>query len=311
MGTNGSNPQTPGGGEQPRLSPTQLAPLQERWSIGLYRGVDPWSIAPEPGVDPRIVTAETITDVAADFVADPFCHVVGDRTYLFFEIWNRERAKGEIACASSPDLTEWRYEGVALREPFHLSYPCVFAASGELFMIPETREARSVRLYRADRFPLRWRFVTELLRGDFADATPFHHRGRWWLFVHRGLDELRLYSALEPDGTFAEHPASPLVAGNRRVSRPAGRLLEHGGRIFRFAQDAWPNYGSSVRVLEVDRLSESEYLEHELPKSPILQASGEGWNALGMHHVELLPRPGGTWKAIVDGYTLASRPRGR
>ena len=31
----------------------------------------------------------------------------------------------------------WSYGGVALREPFHLSYPCVFWDNGTPYMIPE------------------------------------------------------------------------------------------------------------------------------------------------------------------------------
>jgi len=288
------------------LSPTQLAPLRPRWSIGLYRGDDPLSIAPVDNVDPVILRAEDVADVAADFVADPFCHTVGDTHVLFFEVWNRTRERGEIGSAISADLLTWSYDGIVLSEGFHLSYPCVFASGNDIFMVPETREAQAVRLYRAEAFPHRWRLVRELLHGDFADATLFRHDARWWLFVHRGLDELRLYSSRELDGRFEEHPASPLVAGNRRVSRPAGRLLVHDGRVLRFAQDAWPNYGARVHALQIDLLSPEAYAEHEVRESPILEGSGNGWNALGMHHIELLPQADGTWLALVDGYTPGS-----
>ncbi len=300
---NPSTPEAPSGGK-PLLSLAQLAPLQERWSISVYRGEDPFSVAPVEGDETVMLTDEIVTDIDAAFVADPFCYAIDGRTYLFFEVWNRQLDRGEIACATSLDLKTWNYEGIVLSEPFHLSYPCVFQAGDETFMIPETRGAQSARLYRSDGFPHRWRFERELLSGDFADVTPFRYQGRWWLFAHRGLDELRLYSARELGETFVEHPMSPLVAGNRRVSRPAGRLLKYQGRLFRFAQDAWPNYGTRVRVLEIDQFSESEYSEHEIAESPILEASGHGWNALGMHHLELLPQANDSWVAIVDGYTM-------
>jgi hypothetical protein len=283
------------------IEPSQLS-LQSCWSIGLYRGAAPLALAPH-GPNPVVLRGEDVTDVSSDFVADPFQLTAGGTHFLFFEIWNRARQRGEIACAASRDLSAWQYDRVVLSEPFHLSYPCVFASGSDIFMIPETREARSVRLYRADAFPHRWRFVRELLHGDFADATALEHGGRWWLFVHRGLDELRLYSAPGLHDEFAEHPASPIVAGNRRLSRPAGRLLAHDGRLLRFSQDAWPNYGTRVRALQIDQLSVEAYAEHELPDSPILDASGNGWNALGMHHVEYVPRPDGTWLALVDGQT--------
>jgi hypothetical protein len=99
-------------------------------------------------------------------------------------------------------------------------------------------------------------------------------------------------------------------AGNRRRSRPAGRLLADGDRLLRFSQDAWPHYGSRVRALAVD-LDATRYAEREVAESPILEASGEGWNAQGMHHVDYLRRGADDWLAIVDGYTLGSRQKGQ
>lgn len=292
------------------MSPTEAAPLEDVWSIGIYHGRDPLSLRPLDGVRNPVLTAAMVDDVDASFVADPFHLAVGGTVYLFFEVWNRASDRGEIAFATSPDGLAWSYGGVVLREPFHLSYPCVVEHGGNVYMIPETRAARGVRLYRAVDFPRRWEPVGEILAGDFADATPLWHRGAWWLFVHRGLDELRLFLSDRLDGGWREHPASPIVAGNRRRSRPAGRLLADGDRLLRFSQDAWPHYGSRVRALAVD-LDATGYAEREVAESPILEASGEGWNAQGMHHVDYLRRGADDWLAIVDGYTLGSRQKGQ
>jgi hypothetical protein len=125
------------------------------------------------------------------------------------------------------------------------------------------------------------------------------------LFAQRGLDELRLFSSEKIDAGWVEHPQSPIRSGNRRVTRPAGRIVDLDGRIIRFAQDAWPNYGSRVRALQIDRLTPSEYAEHEVPESPILQATHTGWNALGMHHVDAHQVGPASWLAAVDGATIA------
>lgn len=278
------------------VSPAAIEPLAPVWTIGLYQGGSPLELAPVKS----IIHASDVTDVPATFVADPFHLRVDGLHYAFFEVWNQAINRGEIACASSPDLHEWHYRGVVLREPFHLSYPCVFTTDEGIFMVPETRETQSVRLYQSEGFPGRWRPVAELLRGDFADATPFHYRNRWWLFVHRGLDELNLFVADHIHGPFRPHPASPIVAGSRRISRPAGRVVELDGQLWRFAQDAWPRYGTAVRALRIDLLTASRYEEHEVEQSPVLNASGKGWNALGMHHLELVPADDGLY-AIVDG----------
>ena len=295
---------------EPQISAAQVRLLEYRWAIGLYQESSPLVLAPARGVENPVLDATAIDDVEAAFVADPFHLRIDGTSYLFFEIWNRILGRGEIGCATSPDGRAWSYEQVVLREPFHLSYPCVFRHRGRIYMIPETRQRSAVRLYQAEDFPRRWVFVKDLLHGDLADATPFHHQDRWWLFVHRGLDELRLFSAGDLLSRWQEHPSSPLVAGNRRLSRPAGRVVCREGRILRFAQDAWPHYGSRVRALEIERLSRTGYSEEELPESPILEGGGVGWNALGMHHVELVGR-GGEGLVLVDGFTAGSWRQGR
>jgi hypothetical protein len=171
-------------------------------------------------------------------------------------------------------------------------------------MVPECRQSGSVRLYRADTFPDSWSFVGELVQGGFVDPTFLAHDERCWLFAQRGLDELRLFTALEPTGPWIEHDGGALVVGNRRITRPGGRPLQWGHRLLRFAQDGLPTYGNQLRVLEVDRLTPTEYAERELPESPLLKASRKGWNAMGMHHVDALPVDG-EWIAAVDGAAFA------
>ncbi|MDX1412702.1 MAG: hypothetical protein R3293_00840 [Candidatus Promineifilaceae bacterium] len=275
-----------------------------QWAIGIYQGTSPLTIMPIGGQDRPVLTAKDITDVHAGAVADPFFLRQGALWYLFFEVLNIETGLGEIACATSHDGLTWCYGGVVLREPFHLSYPQVFAWGGDIYMIPETRQDESVRLYRAEDFPNRWRCLGRILHGRFADATLLRHQDHWWLFAQRGLDELRLFMSMELHGTWCEHPASPLWAGNRRRTRPGGRILDYNGRLLRFAQDGLPSYGSRLRAFEIDHLNQTAYAEHEVPESPILKATRKGWNAAAMHHIDALPLDDGQWLAAVDGASL-------
>jgi hypothetical protein len=140
--------------------------------------------------------------------------------------------------------------------------------------------------------------------GPYADAT-IHCDGRWWwLFAQRGLDELCLFMAESPLGPWRPHPASPMWPGNRARTRPGGRLQVHQGRLIRFAQDAWPSYGSCLRAYHVQRLDPQRYQEQELAESPVLSAARTGWNAVAMHHLDAIPLDDGQWLAAVDGATF-------
>jgi len=274
-----------------------------QWAIDIYAGPSLTALAPIATRGRPALTGRDATDIRGGAVADPFLFRADHRWYLFFEIWNCDIARGEIAYATSTDGVSWQYEQVVLREAFHLSYPQVVAWNGNIYMIPETRQDDAVHLYVAEDFPCRWRRVETLLTGAFADATVVQHNDRWWMFAQRGLDEMPLFSSTRLDGGWTPHPSSPLFPGNRTRTRPGGRILEENGRLIRPAQDGWPTYGHCLRAFEILSLTETEYRERELDASPLFRASRVGWNAVAMHHLDALRRDDGSWLAVVDGAT--------
>lgn len=277
---------------------------RQKWSIGIYTGSSPLQLSPAEALAQPVIQGEHVSDVSASSVADPFLFFREGKWHLFFELWNINVNRGEIGFATSLNGFDWEYQQVVLREPFHLSYPCVFEWDGETYLIPETRQANSVRIYKADPFPHRWRLLAVLLEGQFADASPFVHEGKLWMFVQRGLDELRLFGSDQPAHGWREHPSSPVRVGNRRLTRPGGRVIHYENRLFRFAQDGLPSYGYCLRALEIETLTPFHFVEKELPESPILRASGNGWNGMAMHHVDVHRLAPGSWLAAVDGATL-------
>lgn len=285
-----------------------IGPLpDDPWSIGLYVGPDPLHLAaPRDRANP-IMTREHVTDIPAAFVADPFLLPHRDGWHLFFEVLHHESGLGEIGLAISLDAVSWSYQGIVLREPFHLSYPCVFEHGGEVFMVPETLDAGAVRLYRADPFPARWVPVADLLQGRLADPTLFRFEGRWWMYAcpaPSSHDALSLFFADALAGPWHEHPASPLIAGDRSRARPGGRVVCWDGHLYRFSQDCGPRYGSGVRVFEITRLTLDDYAERECAESPILGPSSTGWNGKGMHHVDAWQIAPDHWIAVVDGIRI-------
>ena len=274
------------------------------WSIGIFEGSSPLELGDAAGVANPVLTAADVRDVSAEFVADPFLFRRDSRWYMFFEVAvGRRGTHGSIGLATSEDGRVWDYERIVLREAFHLSYPFVFETGGEIYMVPESSAAGAIRLYRARRFPEDWEFVRTLLEGRLVDPTLFHHGGKWWMFTSTpGNDELRLHFADDLLGIWKEHPASPIIRGDRRIARPAGRVVTlPDGRLVRFAQDAVPDYGTRVVAFEITRLDESGYEEAPVGRAPILGGSGSGWNMDRMHHLDAQRLGPGQWMACVDG----------
>ena len=276
------------------------------WSIGIYIGESPFHLRAPRGTNNPVITCENVSDVRARFVADPFMVRRDGVWYMFFEVLNQQTEKGNIGLAISVNGLDWTYQQIVLTELFHLSYPCVFEWNQHHYMIPETLEARAVRVYKADDFPTRWSYVGQLIKGNCADPSIFHFDGRWWMFACSTPyqhDTLRLYFADELMGPWVEHAASPIVVGNKRSARPGGRVLVFDDRIIRFAQDCIPRYGTQLRAFEVSELTTSTYKEKEAQSSPVLTAGKQGWNGLGMHHIDPHLMPDGQWIACVDGFS--------
>jgi hypothetical protein len=287
-----------------------LFPREPVWSIGIYAGTSPLTLAPLQSIRNPILTATDVTDVPAKFVADPFMLRLDGTWSMFFEVFNRKTAKGEIGLARSRDGVRWTYDGIVLAEPFHLSYPYVFEHGGTIYMVPENKE-NCIRLYEATNFPKRWAVVATLLDGGFfADSSIFRHDGKWWMFTETNrrmkFDTLRLFYSNDLLGPWREHPESPLIAGNPHIARPAGRVLSLRGQTIRFAQDDHPIYGKQIWAFEVTELGTTRYREHALSAHPILAPSGIGWNAQGMHNVDPHRTDDGQWIACVDG--LGAKP---
>jgi hypothetical protein len=123
----------------------------------------------------------------------------------------------------------------------------------------------------------------------FACLTPHQHR------------TLALYYADALTGPWHAHPRNPIVENDPGIGRPGGRVLVDGDRLFRFAQDSVPVYGRQVRAFEILELTADRYREREMDESPVLTASGEGWNAVGMHHLDAHRLGPASWIACVDG----------
>ncbi|HYH08128.1 MAG TPA: GNAT family N-acetyltransferase [Thermoanaerobaculia bacterium] len=282
---------------RPRTGPPK------QWSIATYGGASWRDLRP---LRAPSLTAREVTDIDAAFVADPFLDRDGDTWRLFFEVKNSTSGRGEIAAAHSTDAIAWHSDGVILAEPFHLSYPHVVRADGEVWMTPESIEAGAVLLYRATGYPLRWSLHARLLEGAYADPTPFFHGGLWWMFAcPRPMkhDALSLFVAERITGPWREHPRSPLVTNDASRCRPAGPVRMFEDLPVRFAQDCVPAYGTGVRAFAITKLTLDDFEEREIKGMTVPRASGIGWNRDGSHHLDV-HRDGDRWIAVTDGYTL-------
>jgi hypothetical protein len=236
-----------------------LRGMKERWRVGFvkshWRNAAFWrgkSLPLRPG----------------HFLADPFVLTREGRTFVFVEDYLYRTRKAHISVF---ELGEQGAEeiGIALEEPYHLSFPYLFHYQGELFMCPETFHAHEIRIYRCTGFPLKWTLETVAMKQVMAaDSMIFPHRDGWWLFTnlsesapHLFSTELHIFAAADPlSGHWTPHRHNPVLI-NPDCARNGGMLWD-GSRIFRVCQkQGFGVYGASARIREITTLNDLEYVE--------------------------------------------------
>jgi len=247
--------------------------------------------------------ASDVTDIPAEFVADPFIILHQSKLYMFFEILDKSLGRGVIGLATSQDGEKWKYDKVVLKENFHLSYPYVFEHNNIIYMIPETSEAGKVLLYKSKYFPYEWEVTSTLIEGNYVDASVFQYKNKWWMFAGKS-GKLHLFYTDQLNGPWIEHPKSPLISNNVQITRPGGRVIVEDDQIYRYTQDSKPNYGSAIRVFKITHLTEEEYEEEQV--NLVLNGTNNisDWNKDGMHSIDQLKVNDSEWLTVVDGHRL-------
>jgi len=177
---------------------------------------------------------------------------------------------------------------VALRQPFHLSYPSVIEDGGVIYMLPEAHRGGKVTLSRAERFPDRWQPVATLLDVPAIDASIIRHDGRWWMFYalpgedNRAMRELHVAFADALTGPWQVIPANPVHVA-LASARPVGTPFVNDGRLYLPTQNYVGGYGRGLSVLRVDTLSETAVtvsVVSTLTPDGLLEGDGDGLHTL-------------------------------
>jgi hypothetical protein len=247
-----------------------------------------------------------LPDDGRRFYADPFPIQREGVVTLFVEEFDHRLGRGVISAAAfGPKGLLGPLEPV-LDLPYHLSYPVVFEADGETWMIPESCAAGTIDLYRATKFPSGWVREATLVKDIVAsDATIVQHDGRWWMFATVRDDAggafsdcLHLWSAPDFRGPWTAHARNPVLI-DIASARPAGRMVTRGGALIRPVQDCEKGYGHALSLARVTKLDDEGF---EQTIEATLHA-GPAWPGRRLH---TLNSAGGY--EFIDGSAHARRP---
>ena len=205
------------------------------------------------------------------FQADSFLFVKGSDLFLFYELQHWDDP-GCIAMVKTSDLKHWSTPIIVLKEPFHLSFPFVFEDHGSIYMIPESQEKDSIRLYKANESLTSFSYVRTLLKQERKERIHFNYNDshiyfkdeKYYLFTSYQKDWMYYQELYITDdlleGELSKHPHSPICVSNE-FGRNGGSLIDYKGKLLRVTQDCHKDYGDNISLMEITRLDENHYEE--------------------------------------------------
>jgi len=269
----------------------------------------PLNITPYNNVTNPILTAEDVTDVNAQAVADPFIVPSNDTYHMFFEILLESGSDTPVGHATSSDGVNWNYQGTTFDTNYHISFPLTDRWQGSYYQSFQDGEG-GVPLLKASNFPSDWSEVNQLTSNGNDDHFRFRWNEKWWLLNYdNSANELNAFysDSLESD-SWTAHSNNPVVSGRDSAIRPGGRaIVQESGVILPF-QDISNIYGEQVNLYNMTTLTTSSYSDSALSSyNPVISPDGSGWNADRMHHFDAVhgsynsETQDDIWLVAVDG----------
>ena len=233
------------------------------WGIAFLRGS--WR-------DASLRRGARIANPPGRYFADPFVITREDRTVCFVEDYSWRDGRGRIAAIELSGGTDYRVLGAVIDEPFHMSFPYVLEQGNELYMIPETGAAKSIRIYKCVDFPLKWELCQSIRLDDeeLFDAVAFEKDGLWWILANRdrtskkGGGLLAFYSDSLLSGDWTPSALNPIVFDSG-IERNGGVLDAQSGVPIRVRQrHGFDLYGAGISLARITNLTPSTFEEQEI-----------------------------------------------
>ncbi len=204
--------------------------------------------------------------------ADPIIREIYGKTYVFMEAFNKWDGLGCIA-VSEVNFGRMKRPKIALTEPFHLSFPEIFAYKGSYYMIPETGSTSEFRFYKMGRSATEWKLYRAIkTEMRFADTAVYVKEDNIYLitteskrenpFVNR-LFVFRVKNFGADKNIDIEEIYGETVNDYGHNKRNGGSLLSAcDGKLIRVIQNSEDGfYGKYLSFKKIEKIDHDSYRE--------------------------------------------------
>ena len=240
------------------------------------------------------------------FLADPFFVKEKDSFYLFFE-HKKTKSNADIGLLTSVDGKNYHYRGTVLSQKFHLSYPQVFKYRNDYYMVPESKQANAILLYKAHRFPFDWRVCDTLVSDvQLVDPSVYLSDTLNIMVATDYAKNMYVYQADSLYGKWKLHKQPIALIGTE--SRAGGRFFADAKGLILPVQDFSRGYGCGLSLYRFSFQNGKYTVKREKKNFLTAQANIKAFNA-GMHQLDIQRLDNSKYYYVCDGNRLNSNSK--
>lgn len=234
----------------------------QRWVIGVAR-VDIKEVIQQKNFDASI-TWLTVNKLSENY-ADPFILKTDSGYDIFYERYP-ENGVGDIWLMKIDEDFQIESNVPIFEDPIHASFPFLYRENGKIYMIPETAGEKKLFRFEYDEDSSTVSHKDFILHQSILDPTILKYDDKYWLFGAKRDKETGetyeswVYTSEKLGGPYKSHPRSPYVTGLDGI-RAAGNFIKIGDVIYRPTQNCEEEYGKSITINKIQKLSETEIKE--------------------------------------------------
>jgi hypothetical protein len=240
------------------------------------------------------------------FLADPFFVKEKDTFYLFFE-HKKIKPNADIGLLTSTDGKNYQYRGTVLTQKFHLSYPQIFKYQDAFYMVPESKEANMVLLYKAHHFPFDWRICDTLIANVALVDPSIYLSDTLNILVATDYNKnMYLYQADSLFGKWKLHKKPIALIGTE--ARAGGRFFTDKKGLLLPVQNCSKGYGYGVSLYRFSFHGGTYKVKTEHPFYLKANENIAAFNA-GMHQLDVQRLDSNQYYYVYDGNRLKSNSK--
>ena len=240
------------------------------------------------------------------FLADPFFVKEKDTFYLFFE-HKKTKTEADISLLTSVDGKNYQYRGTVLTQKFHLSYPQVFKYKNDFYMVPESKQANAVLLYKAHRFPFDWKVCDTLISNvQLVDPSIYLSDTLNIMVATDYAKNMYVYEADSLFGKWKLHQQPIALIGTE--SRAGGRFFADSKGLILPVQDFSNGYGCGLSLYRFSFKDGNYTVKREKKNYLSAKANIKEFNA-GMHQLDIQRLDDTHYYYVYDGNRLNSNSK--